>query len=402
MNPSKVLNSSAGRPRRAGLICAGLLLLAAGCGEKKKPPPPLPEVTVATPVKKRVITAVHYTGTTRAVLSVNIRARVEGFLQKVHFQPDSRVKKGQLLFTIDPRPFVVRLQNAQADLAVRRAELKLAEATVKRMESALAAKAVSEVSVLQAQANVAKARAQVDAARAGVNDARINLGYTRITSPIDGVINRNLKDVGNLVGAGEKTLLATVVTIDPMYAYFTISERDVLRFREMNRKRRVVGESSADGSGGGSAVILLGLANEQGYPHRGVIDYSDTQVDSRTGTIQLRGRFPNPNKILLPGLFARVRIPLGEQDALLVPEVALGADQAGRFLLVLNDKSEVERRTVVPGVLEDGLRVIEKGLRPSERVIVKGLQRVRPGLRARVVTDRARAAKAPPAATKAD
>jgi multidrug efflux system membrane fusion protein len=170
----------------------------------------------------------------------------------------------------------------------------------------------------------------------------------------------------------------------------------------MNRKRRVVGESSADGSGGGSAVILLGLANEQGYPHRGVIDYSDTQVDSRTGTIQLRGRFPNPNKILLPGLFARVRIPLGEQDALLVPEVALGADQAGRFLLVLNDKSEVERRTVVPGVLEDGLRVIEKGLRPSERVIVKGLQRVRPGLRARVVTDRARAAKAPPAATKAD
>ena len=352
-----------------------LTLMSTGCQEKNKyVPPPPPAVTVSRPVQQAVTDYMEFTGTTEALELVEIRARVEGYLESIHFKDGAKVKRGALLFVIDPKPFQAKLGEAKAGLLIRQAELKLAETTLKRKEGAFKDKAVSEVEVIQARAEQDKARAAVEAAQAAMETTRLNLSYTKIHAPISGRMGRNLVDVGNLVGANERTLLATIVQDDPIYAYFNASERDLLQHRQKRREREV----GADENNAPNAY--LGLANEEGYPHEGRVDYIDNRVNADTGTIQLRAVFPNSDGVLLPGLFARIRIPASEpHTALLVPDRALGTDQQGRFLLVVNDKNVVEYRTVKIGAKVEGVRVIESGISSADRVIVNGIQRARPG-----------------------
>jgi RND family efflux transporter MFP subunit len=367
---------------RAAALSAALALAAAagGCQEQEAghTPPPPPEVTVARPEQRPVTIYAHYTGTTRAHASVEVRARVAGALQEVHFSPGARVEEDDLLFVIEPAPYQAELHQAQAQLATARAKLKLAQATLTRKERAFRQRAVSEVEVIQARAEKAQAAAAIQAAQAQVESAEITLGYTRISSPLQGRASRSLVDAGNLVGAGQSTLLTVIVDDTPMYVYFSVPESHLEEYLDNRRPE------GAPASGKGPPAGL-GLGPGRDYPHQGRLDFMDNRVDPETGTIQVRGEFPNPHGKLLPGMFARVRVPLRQEDqALLVPDHALASDQGGRYLLVMGEGDVVERRPVEAGPLQDdGLRVISQGLKPDDRVIVKGLVKVRPGGKAR-------------------
>lgn len=355
------------------LLLMGLLTVS-GCKDKNtfQAPPP-PTVTVAEPQIKDVTHYAQYSGTTAAVESVEIRARVEGYLKSIHFESGGHVEKGDLLFVIDPRPYQARLDEAKAQLAMRRADMRLAEATLIRKENAFKDNAVSEVEVIAARAEQASAEAAIEAAKAAVETARLNLSYTRMTAPISGRIGRHLVDVGNLVGAGEQTLLATLISQDPLYVYFNVNERDLLEHQQYESQQSPT-------NGNGNSEVFLGLTTEDDFPHPGKIDYVDNRVDEETGTIQVRGVFENKAGFLLPGLFARLRTPISVQkDALVVPEQAFGIDQQGYYLMVVNDQKQVEYRPVQVGRAEDGMREVNKGIAAGERIIVNGLQRVRPG-----------------------
>lgn len=366
----------------AGLVAAALVLCA-GCKEEKAfQAPPAPTVIVQTPEVRDITRWAEYTGNTQAYEYVEIRARVEGFLEEMYFTPSTRVQEGDPLFLIEPEPYEAKLDQAKATLATNRANLNLAETTLMRKENALKDQAISEMEVLEARADRDKAAVSIMSGQAGVREARISLGYTKITSPIEGKVSRNLVDVGNLVGSTEKTLLTTVVDDDPIYVYFSISEKDLLLFMKMNKENKDKPSEEEPN------LIQMGLAHDDGYPHSGKIDYIDNQVDPGTGTITIRGRFENPEGEILAGLFARVRIPVDTvKGALLVPEAALGSDQRGRYLLVVNAAGEVEYRSVTLGPLEGDMRTVLTGIEAKDRVIVKGIQRVRPGLKATAQTE---------------
>ena len=363
--------------RRKLLVCLlPLAVILAACGKEDtscvtQPPP---NVTVSRPVEREVTDYAEYTASTEAHETVKIQARVEGYLEKVLFKDGARIAKGDVLFIIERKPYQIRLDQAKAGLAQAQAELKLAETALGRKEAALKGNAISEIEVIEARARSDTVRAAVAVALAAVETAQLNLSYTEVRTPIGGRINRTLVDVGNLVGAGERTWLATVVNDEPIYAYFNVSERDLLKYRqELLRSQSLV-------NGNGRTKVHLGLSKETESLFEGYLDYVDNRVDPATGTIQTRGIFPNPDHTLLPGLFGRIRLPIGgPRAALLVPEEALGADQKGRFLLVLNERNEVEYRSVQVGREVEELRVIERGIGPADRVIVKGVQQARPG-----------------------
>lgn len=353
-----------------------MLVLPAGCNRAAEfvPPPPM-DVTVSKPIQKSVTDFADFSGCVEASASVDIRARVEGYLEKICFTSGARVKKGDLLFVIDPKPYQAKLDESKADLARRQAELANADAMLKRKDSAFKAKAVSEMEAIQAKADYEVAKANVQAAMAAIQTAELNLSYTKVNAPLSGKISRNLVDVGNLVGANERTLLATIVGDDPVYAYFTVNERDLLKYQQ----NKQLHESPTARSG--KMQVLLGLSGQDGYPFEGRVDYMDNRLDRATGTIQVRGVFANSDHHLWPGLFARIRVPIGSREnALLVPDSAVGSDQRGDFLLVVNDQKTVEYRPVVTGALIGDMRVIESGISPEDRLIVTGLQRARPGL----------------------
>lgn len=428
------MRSQAGpRPPRARATRAGLLALLAvvapsGCNETNKyVEPPPPEVTVATPVTRDVTNYIDVTGTTQPILSVDIRARVRGFLKERHFKEGSIVKKGQLLVVIDEVPFQVRLEQAQtrlaeadanltkakqsrlrevarAQLALDESQLKLAQLDETRQRNLFTKNAGTREEMDRAEANRKKNEAQVDAAHANldqaeadyqttilaaeanvataktaVKDAEIELGYCRMYSPIDGRISRINFHEGNLVGDGMSSLLATVIKIDPIYAYVNMSEADLLRYRSANTSPG----QSGSGAESPPMAMELGLSDEgDKYPHLGVADYQDPGVDAGTGTIRVRGVFANPNGSILPGFFVRVRVPLDRRkDALLVPDRALGIDQSGSYLLVVNKENVVEYRPVKTGASRDGLRVVEGAIGPKDLVVVDGLLRARPKLK---------------------
>ncbi|MCB2192133.1 MAG: efflux RND transporter periplasmic adaptor subunit [Deltaproteobacteria bacterium] len=365
-------------------ILAGLTLAAAGCdrGENKFAAPPPPTVTVAKPVTRTVTDYQVFTGNTQAQFSVDINARVEGQLRSVDFEVGSRVKKGQRLFVIEPEPYKAKVDIALANLAVAKAQLQLAQATLVRKENAFKDRAVSEVDVIQAKAQEAEAQAQVQAAKAQVERARIDYGYTHIHAPISGRVSRNLVDVGNLVGAGQTTKLTSIVMDDPIYAYFTVAEADIMEYRDNQRDKEVPLNDK------GYPLVNLGNTTEDDYPHKGYLDWIDNKVDPSTGTIQVRGVFPNSDGVLLPGLFIRVQVPVGIiKDAILISERALGRDQRGTYLLVVDEKDVVQYRPVDIGpVQKDGKLVILKGINKDDRVIINGLQRVRPGVKCTPMT----------------
>lgn len=357
-------------------VIGGLMLL--GCEQDQselvlKPP----EVTVAEPVEQEVVEALEFTGTTQAMNTVDIRARVKGFLDKILFQPSGRVTKDQLLFVIDPRQYQAAVDQAKAELDAQKAQLEFAAFEVKRLEKLSKEDVAAQYELVQAVSRRDTIVAAIAAAEAALKNAQLNLEYTQVKSPIDGRIGRNLVDEGNLVGEAENTLLATVVQDNPIYSYFSISERDYLMLkRKFGMKKNAQNDESVPGK---IAPAYLSLFDEQGFPHEGHIDYSDPRVDSNTGTLQVRAIFPNDDGLLISGLFARIQIPIDKHRALLVPDVALGADQSGRYLLVVNDKNIVEYRPVKIGTLVGTMRVITEGICPEDQVIINGIQRARPG-----------------------
>ena len=359
------------------LALAGVLIgiLIGGCESPNEyVPPPPPAVTVSQPVQRAVTDYLEFTGTTQAAQLVEIRARVQGFLQSVHFDSGTDVEKGDLLYVIDPRPFQAQLDKAQAELSRKQAAFERAQANYQRTETLYQQQAAPEVEFVEAKAARDTAQADVAAAQAVLEEVSLNLSFTRIHAPIRGRVGRNLVSEGNLVGAGERTHLTTVVQYDPIWAYFSLDERNLLSLMKRNREQPNQG-------GREQQDIHLGLANEAGYPHQGRLDFADLGVDPKTGTFLLRARFPNPAPhVILPGMFVRVRAPVAEREAaLLMSERALGTDQSGHYVLVVNEQNVVEYRPVKIGARVDRMRVIEEGLQPNDWVVVKGLLRARPG-----------------------
>jgi RND family efflux transporter MFP subunit len=358
------------------VLILGLLVFITGCRKDNtyiSPPPPT--VTVSRPVHQTVIDYLEFTGTTEAVESVEIRARVEGYLESIHFKDGVRVRKGDLLFVIEPSEYQAKLNAAKATQESAEATLKRAEIEFVRVQRIFKKGAGAETDVVKWRVERNVARASVSEAKAKVEQANLDLNYTKVRAPISGKVSRNLVDVGNLVGAGERTLLATIVKDDPIYTYFNVSERDLLYNLQKMRQREVAADENK------RVDAHLGLANESGFPHEGYLDYVDNRVDADSGTIQARAVFPNSGGVLFPGLFARIRVLTGKQDnALLVPEDALGTDQQGQYLLVINDQNIVEYRSVRTGAQGSGRCIIKTGILPEDRVIVKGIQRVRPGV----------------------
>jgi len=360
------------------------LLVLGGCGEDNTfVPPPPPKVTVAQPLTQEVTDFLEFTGTTEATAYVEVLARVPGVLQIMHFEPGTMVEKDAPLFTIDPEEYEAQVAVAEAEVAQAKAREVENNKTLARAQALITRGNISQAKVDEAEANALSAAADVKAAEAKLVQARINLGYTDVRAPIAGRVGRNLVDVGNLVGQRGPTLLTDITTFDPMYVFFTLNERDLLlvmtRFRE---DIKAAGQDPNTTEGPRRLPLSLGLANEEGYPHEGVTDFTESRVDPDTGTLEIRGVFPNPGRLpkLLPGLFARVRVPIGtRQDVPLVSERAIGADQSGEYVLVVNSENVVEKRGVRLGALIDGLRVIEEGVRPADRVVVNGIQQARPG-----------------------
>lgn len=349
----------------------------AGCGGGNTyAPPPAPEVVVANPVARDVTTYLEYTGHTASVEAVDIRARVQGVLQSINFTPGSNVAKGDLLFVIEPELYQARVAQAEANVQSTRAQLQAAEEQLAITEEIFKRKAGSKADLVQR--TQARDQALADLARADANltAAKLDLSYTHIYAPITGRIDRNLMDLGNLVGAGEPTLLASIVRQDPMYAYFEVSERDALDYRQRVRSGEIA--SSEDGSPRFEAEMAL--VNETGFPHRGTIDYMSNKLSPSTGTFEVRAVFPNAEGVLLPGLFVRVRVPFTRGMQLLLPDDAIGADEAGHFVLVVDAKNTVERRQVQTGPLAEGMRIVLQGVSAEDVVIVNGVQRSRPGV----------------------
>ena len=360
--------------RRRLALHALLLVTIAACGRNKYAPPPPPDVTVTRPLSREITTYNEFTGYTAAIEAVEIRARVQGYLQSMHFAPGENVKQGQLLFVIEPSLYEARVNSAKADLQGKEAQFKAAQAQLEITEAIFQKQAGSRTDLVQKTQARDLAKAQLESAKATLEAAELDLSYTHIYSPIDGRIDRNFVDVGNLVGAGQATLLATVVREDPVYAYFNVSERLLLEYRELQRQNRTIAPP------GQHNVAFLGLATETGFPHPGRIDYAGNKIDPTTGTIEVRAVFPNPDHTILPGLFARVRVPFTREKAILVPDVAVLFDQGGSYVLVVDPQNTVVQRRVQTGPLTEGdLRVIKTGVSVDDHVVVNGIQRARPG-----------------------
>ena len=348
----------------------------AGCKDEQRNAyvaPPPPPVTVAAPEVRTVTDYIELTGTTAAIATVQLVARVQGFLDQVHFQDGQRVKQGDLLFTLQQNTYQAQLQQAQSQLQSVQAQLLHAQTEFDRYSGLFKQKAASAVDVDSWRANRDQAQAGVLGAQAQLDLAQINLGYTTVTAPFDGRMGRHLIDAGNLVGTDGQTKLAEINQIDPIYAYFTINERDLLRIRAERAKAGQTGVPA-------DQVLELGVANEDGFPHQGKLDFAAITLTPGTGTLELRGIFPNPDYTLLPGLFARIRAPLAERpDALLVPQTAIGRDQAGPYVLTVGAENVVQRTGIQLGQTVGDLQVAESGLSAKDRVIVNGLERAVPG-----------------------
>ncbi|MGD8961817.1 MAG: efflux RND transporter periplasmic adaptor subunit [Desulfobacterales bacterium] len=368
-------------PKKTIILIIAVLLSSTffGCSEKNEyVEPPAPEVTVSKPQVKDVTDYLEFTGTAKAIEEIDIRARVEGFLESVHFEDGDFVTKGQLLFTIDPRPFRAAVKQAQGRLEKHRAQLERAEKEYQRNLTLFKQNAASEANVVKWKGEMEESRGTVISSQAALDNARLNLGYCTIKAPISGRISRKKVDVGNLVGAGEFTLLTTIRQWTPIYMYFSINERDLLRIMERARAEGIAADNPD------KIPLEVGLANESGFPHKGHLDFVDTTVDPDTGTMLLRGLFENPGPpyYIIPGMFVRVRMPVAQREnALLVTERALGLDQGGRYLLVVDNENKVEQRYVKIGALNDGMRVIKEGLKPEDQVVVNGIQRAIPGVK---------------------
>ncbi len=404
MGPS--VSKAGWRRAGAGLLGVGMVsvLLAACSEENKYVPPPPPQVTVATPVQQAVTQYLEFTGNTASINTVDLVARVEGFLMSIDYKDGAVMKKGDRLFLIQQNTYQADLDQAKAQLASAEAQLTNNQAEYQRQATLGQQDFSSQATVDKARAARDEAAASVDAAKANIEIATINLGYTTVLAPFDGIVTRHLADVGQLVGHTEPTKLATIVQMNPIYAYFNIGENQVLRIKQaLAAQGRTIEDVK-------EIEIDLGLQDEgDEYPHKGRLDYVSPEVDPATGTLLVRGVFDNPTLQLLPGFFVRVRIPAKQiPNAFLVADTAIGTAQQGKYLLVVNKDDVVEQKIVTVGQQIGEYRVIESGLAAGDRVVVGGIQRATPGSKVAPVEGKADASAAatpdaaPTDATKTD
>jgi membrane fusion protein, multidrug efflux system len=371
------------RPSSAGLLIA-LGVLLAGCGEapRQPPAPPPPKVTVAPPVQRTIVDQDEYVGRFVAVDTVEVRARVSGYLEKVHFQDGQQVKQGDLLFTIDKRPFQNTLAQARANLETAQSNLAFADAEMARGQQLVRERTISE-QVFQQRAQLYRnAKAAVAANEAVVRQAELDIEYTELKAPITGRIGDRRVTPGNLVSGGTSgtggstTLLATIVSTDPIRLEFTFDEASWLRYERLARG------GANDVTGRGQTTVKLKLIDEQVFSHVGRMDFVDNVIDRATGTIRGRAQFANGNGLFTPGMFGRVQVPASAPyQALLIPDAAISTEQVRKFVLVVGADDIAVQKYVTLGDVTDGLRVIKSGLTPGDRVIVNGLMRARPGLK---------------------
>ncbi|MGZ8158999.1 MAG: efflux RND transporter periplasmic adaptor subunit [Methylobacter sp.] len=358
-----------------------MALIGCGSHDDSKPQPgqgPLANVKIAQPLSQEVTEWDEYTGRIEAVNSVDVRARVSGYLDKVNFKAGDKVRKGDLLFLIDPKPFTAQLNYAQAELERAKSRHELAKNDLERAERLFKAKAISEEEHDARSKGLRETVAAVQSAEANVYTARLNLEYTQVRSPIDGRIGRELITVGNVVngGGGDATLLTFIVSTDPVYVYADADERSVLKYRRQAHKG---GRGSL---GDERTPVELAVADEAGFPHQGHLDYISPREDAATGTLALRGVFANPDELLSPGFFARMRVRASAPyPAILLPDRAIGTDQAQRFVWVVNQDNQVEYRKVELGAHIGESRVITEGLKPEEWAVIEGIQKIRPGIK---------------------
>ena len=342
---------------------------------KQAPPPESqpPPVTIAKPVQKEIIEWDYYTGRTAAVENVNITPRVSGYIDNVSFRAGDRVNKGDLLFVIDPRPYQAALDQAKAQLSEAQANQQLQDANFARQDKLRLNGVIAKEDYDTSLSNKNQAAARVLAGAASVESAQLNLTFTRVISPIRGLIARELVTVGNLVQT-DTTLLTNIVSVDPIYAYFNVDERSVLRYQQQVRLGKLPNARHE------AVSVYLQLANENGFPHQGSIDFINNQFNTSTGTLEVRGLFSNANGVLIPGAFVRIRVagsPLTQ--ALLVSDRAVGTDQGQKYVLVVDKDNVVVVKPVVLGPEAEGLRVVRTGLTADDQVIINGIVNARPG-----------------------
>jgi RND family efflux transporter MFP subunit len=396
---SPARSRSQGAARRGGAVaCRAAFAVAAfgvlsACEQNSFVPPPPPKVEVALPVQRSITRYLEATGNTAPIKNVDLVARVQGFLQSINYQDGTFVKEGTTLFTIEPETYKLKLEQAQSAEAGMQASMKQAEADFKRQSDLVQKQAVSQATLDTSTAARENAQANLQQAQVNTKIAAVNYGYTNVTAPFDGIVSAHLASIGELVGASSSpTQLATIVALDPIYVNFNVNEQDVLRIREEAKRRGMTAEDLK------SLPVEIGLQTESGYPHKGKLDYASPTINQSTGTLPVRGVLPNPDRVLLPGYYVRVRVPFEQQaNALLVPDVALGSDQSGRYVLVVNGENVVEQRKVQTGPLEGELRVIDSGLKPDDRVVTAGLLRAIPGQK---VDPQLKKIEVPPASAK--
>ena len=374
-NSMKRKRRSASRSVAPRIAFAALTItLLAGCEQNSFVPPPPPKVEVALPVQRNVTRYLEATGNTAPIKMVDLVARVQGFLQSIDYQDGTFVKQGATLFTIEPDTYKLKLEQAQAAEAGAQASAKQAEADFKRQSDLVSRQVVSQATLETSTAARENAQANQQQAQVNTKIAEVNYGYTKVAAPFDGIVSAHMVSIGELVGVASPTQLATIVALDPIYVNFTVNEQDVLRIRAEAAQRGITVNDLRQ------LPVEIGLQTENGFPHRGKLDYVSPTVNQSTGTLAVRGVLPNADRVLLPGYFVRVRVPFGDQNnSLLVPDVALGSDQSGRYVLVVTPDNIVEQRKVQTGPLDGELRVIESGLKADDKVVIAGLLRSIPG-----------------------
>jgi multidrug efflux system membrane fusion protein len=359
------------------LLAAAVATALAGCKpENKFQPPPPPEISVAKPLQQEVTPYEELTGNTVAFATVDLVARVEGFLTSINYTDGSPVKKGDLLFVIEQTMYKAKVKQAEAELESAKAQLLNAEAEFTRQETLLRQNVTAQNVYDQAKAKRDSARANVENQQGNLVIAQTNLGYTSVTAPFDGVVTKHLVSVGEVVGSTTATKLATIIQLNPIYVEFNMSEQDVLRIRANLGGHRLTDAELA------KIPLDIGLMNEEGYPHHGFVNYVSPEIDANTGTILVRGLFDNPNAGLLPGFFTRIKVPLelAAKSMFLIPNRVIAEDQAGKYVLVVNKDNVVEQRRVTTGqLLVGGLRVISSGLNADDRVVLTTSGKAIPG-----------------------